>query len=81
MSEFQVLNGDWDEPARRVSAWLRMATHTVRLLQNSLGNGTASDVQREYADARDQLIDDLTAMADTIAGAPAPASSEPEELA
>ena len=24
--KFQILNGDWDEPARRVGAWLRMAT-------------------------------------------------------
>ena len=70
---FQILNGEWDEPARRVSAWLQLATHAVRLLQYSLVSGTASDVQREYADARDQLIEDLTAMADTIAGTPAPA--------
>jgi hypothetical protein len=77
---FQILNGDWDEPARRVNAWLKLATHAVRLLQNHLGNGTASDVQREYADARDQLIADLTAMADTIAGVAAPAS-EPEDIA
>jgi hypothetical protein len=77
---FQVLNGDWDEPARRVSVWLKLATHTVRLLQNSLGNGTASGVQREYADARDQLIEDLTVMADTIAGVAAPAS-ESEDVA
>lgn len=77
---FQILNGDWDEPARRVNAWLRLATHAVRLLQSSLGNGTASDVQREYAEARDQLIEDLTVMADAIAGVAAP-PSEPEEMA
>ena len=78
--QFQTLNGDWDEPARRVNTWLKQATHAVRLLQNSLANGTASDVQREYAVARDQLIEDLTAMANTIGGVAAPAS-EPEEMA
>ncbi|WP_280637310.1 protein DpdH [Nocardioides sp. W7] len=77
---YQVLNGDWDEPARRVNVWLKLATQAVRFLENSLGNGAASDVQREYAEARDQLIDELTAMADTIAGAAAP-ESEPEETA
>ena len=67
--KLQVLNGDWDEPARRVGAWLRMARQTVRLLEHSLGNGSPSDVQREYAEARDQLIADLTAMADSISNA------------
>jgi hypothetical protein len=65
----QVLNGDWDEPARRVSAWLKLATQAVRLLEASLASGTGSDVQREYADARDRLADDLAAMADTIEAA------------
>lgn len=62
----QLLNGDWDEPARRVSAWLKLATQAVRLLESSLGNGAASDVQREYGEARDRLVDDLTALADSI---------------
>ncbi|MGW6004353.1 protein DpdH [Oerskovia enterophila] len=76
---FQVLNADWDGPARRVNAWLKLATHSVTLLQISLQNGTASDVEREYADARDQLIGDLIAMADTIAGVAAPASHPEDE--
>ena len=79
--ELQVLNGDWDEPARRVGAWLRMAGQTVRLLEHSLVNGSPSDVQREYAEARDQLVADLTAMADSIS---TPATEGPvgaEELA
>jgi hypothetical protein len=62
-----------------VSAWLQLATHSVRLLQYSLVSGTASDVQREYADARDQLVEDLTAIADTIAGTPAPAYQSEDE--
>ena len=77
---FQILNGDWDEAALRVNAWLKFATTSVRLLQSSLSNRTASDVQREYADVRDQLIGDITAMADTIAGVAAP-PSQPEEMA
>ena len=76
---FQILNGEWDEPARRVNAWLQLATQSVRLLQYSLVSGTRSDVQREYADARDQLVEDLTAMADTIAGTPAPAYQSEDE--
>jgi hypothetical protein len=79
--KLQVLNGDWDEPARRAGAWLRMATQTVRLLEHSLGNGSPSDVQREYAEARDQLVADLIAIADSISG---PATKDPsgaEELA
>jgi hypothetical protein len=76
-----VLNGDWDEPARRVGAWLRMASQTVRLLEHSLGNGSPSDVQREYAEARNQLVTDLTAMADTISTPGAEAPSGAEELA
>ena len=79
--KLQVLNGDWDEPARRVGAWLRMARQTVRLLEHSLGNGSPSDVQREYAEARDQLIADLTAMADSISNPATEDSSGPEELA
>ncbi|NYG07747.1 hypothetical protein BJ986_002234 [Phycicoccus badiiscoriae] len=75
----QLLNGDWDEPARRVSAWLRLATRAVQLLENSLGNGAASDVQREYAEARERLADGLTVMADAIAGAAL--AFEPEETA
>jgi hypothetical protein len=75
----QILNGDWDEPARRVSAWLNLASQAVRLLESSLGNGAASDVQREYAEARDRLADDLTAMAETIAAAAL--VLEPEETA
>jgi hypothetical protein len=79
--KLQVLNGDWDEPARRAGAWLRMATQTVRLLDHSLGNGSPSDVQREYAEARDQLVADLIATADSISS---PATEDPsgaEELA
>ena len=79
--KLQVLNGDWDEPARRVGTWLRMARQTVRLLEHSLGNGSPSDVQREYAEARDQLIADLTAMADSISTPATEDSSGPEELA
>jgi hypothetical protein len=74
----KILNGDWDEPARRVNAWLRPATHAVRLLRTSLASHTASDVQREYARARGQLLKDLTAMAEMIAGSARPAS-EPED--
>lgn len=79
--KLQVLNGDWDEPARRVGAWLRMARHTVRLLEHSLGNGSPSDVQREYAEARDQLVADLTAMADSICPPTSDDSPGAEELA
>jgi hypothetical protein len=75
----QVLNGDWDDAVQRVSAWLRLATRAIDLLARNLGNGTASDAHREYSDARQQLIGDLTAMADTITGA-APAI-HPEEMA
>ncbi len=70
--KLQVLNGGWDEPARRVNAWLRLARQTVQRLKNSLGNADASDVQREYAGARDHLIGHLIAMADTVAASPAP---------
>lgn len=79
--KLKVLNGDWDEPARRVGAWLRMARQTVRLLEHSLGNGNPSDVQREYAEARDQLVADLTAMADSICPPASDDSSGAEELA
>ncbi|MFX0540047.1 protein DpdH [Ornithinimicrobium sp. Y1847] len=65
--QLQALNGDWDEPAQRVGAWLQMARQTVRLLEHSLGKGGQSDVQREYAEARDQLVADLIATADSIA--------------
>lgn len=79
--KLQLLNGDWDEPARRVATWLRMARQSVRLLEHSLGNGNPSDVQREYAEARDQLVADLTAMADSISTPAANDSSEAEDLA
>lgn len=79
--KLQVLNGDWDEPARRVDTWLRMARQTVRLLEHSLGNGSPSDVQREYAEARDQLVADLTAMADSISTPTTEDPSGAEELA
>ena len=79
--KLQVLNGDWDEPARRVGAWLQMARQTVRLLEHSLGNGSPSDVQREFAEARDQLVADLTAMADSICPPASDDSSGAEELA
>lgn len=79
--KLQVLNGDWDEPARRVGAWLRMARQTVQLLEHSLGNGSPSDVQREYAEARDQLAADVTAMADSICPPASDDSSGAEELA
>jgi len=78
--QLQVLNGDWDGPALRVNAWLELAMHTVRLLQSNLANGAASNVQRDYADARDRLIADLNVLANTIVGIAAPAP-EPEDKA
>lgn len=78
--KFQTLNGDWDGPALRVRAWLELAMHTVRLLQSNLANGAASNVQRDYADARDRLIADLNVLANTIVGIAAPAP-EPEDKA
>lgn len=77
---FRILNGDWDESARRVNVWLKSAATAIGLLQNSLANATDSHVQREYADARDRFVDNLIAMADTIAG-PTVSPSEPEEMA
>ncbi|SFJ63644.1 protein DpdH [Cellulomonas sp. KH9] len=78
--QFQTLNGDWDGPALRVNAWLELALHTVRLLQSNLANGAASNVQRDYADARDRLIADLNELANIIVGIAAPAP-EPEDKA
>lgn len=78
--KLQVVNGDWDEPARRVGAWLHLARQTVRLLEQSLGNGNPSQVQREYAEARDQLVTDLTAMAALISTPAAEDLSGAEEL-
>ncbi|MBB1033608.1 hypothetical protein G6031_04290 [Dietzia sp. CQ4] len=64
--KYQLLNGDWDKPAQRVSTWLRLAGNTVRSLKQSLRNTSDSDVQREYAGARDRLVTDLAAIADAI---------------
>ena len=71
---FKILNGDWDEPSLRVNAWLKQATDALLRIQNSLANHAASDVQQEYAQARDQLLKDLTAMAEMIAGSAGPAT-------
>jgi hypothetical protein len=77
--KLQILNGDWDESARRVGSCLRMTRQAVRLLENNLASGGTSDVQREYAEARDRLAADLTALADSISGKPTEDLSEPEE--
>lgn len=66
----KLLTGDWDDSARRVKTWLALAERAVDLLANSLGNVTASVAQHEYAEAQQQLIEDLTAMADAFAKLP-----------
>jgi len=78
--KLQVLNGDWFEPAQRVSAWLDIARQAVNVLERHLGNGSPSDAQREYAEARDRLVTDLTAIADSIASPADTDSSGPEDL-
>jgi hypothetical protein len=71
---YQVLNGEWEAPVRRVNAWFKLVTQAVRALDNSLQNGAESDVQRDYTEARKQLIDVLTATADMIEGVAVPVS-------
>jgi hypothetical protein len=69
--QMKLVTGDWDDSARRVKAWLDLAERAVDLLANSLENAPASDAQHEYAEAREQLIEDLTVMADALAAIPA----------
>ena len=49
---------DWDEPVGRIRAWLGWPRQQCAALEASLQAGPASDAQREYDEARQELIDE-----------------------
>ncbi|MFB8073565.1 protein DpdH [Streptomyces californicus] len=68
----RLLTGDWDGPAQRIGAWMRMADRAVEALENKLTAGPISEVQCEYDDALQRLSAALNALSDELTHMTAP---------
>lgn len=68
----RLLVTDWERPVARVRDWLAPARTAIAALESNLQAGPASDAQRAYDAVRQDLIQDLEALADAVAGITGP---------
>jgi hypothetical protein len=68
----RLLTTDWERPVARVRDWLAPARTAIAALESNLQAGPASDAQRAYDAVRHDLIQNLEALAVTVAGITGP---------